>query len=150
MELEEAISKRKSIRHYKEGEVTKEEIDKLLWAASNVPAAGHIHSLKIYEVRDFDKKRELCSACLGQKCVEEAQVNLVVVANYEPIVSRYRRRGYRYALIEAGHVGQNISLMAVSLGLGCVMIGAFRDNRVKEVLGIKEDPIYVIPVGREK
>jgi len=149
MTLEEAISQRKSVRHYKEGEVTREEIDKLLWAASKVPSAGGIHPLKIYVISDTEKEKELCNACLGQKCVEEASLDLVVAANYERMVSHYgKRRGYRYTLIEAGHVGQNISLMAVSLGLGTVMIGAFKDDRVKRVLQIEEEPLYVIPIGR--
>ena len=148
MELEEAISKRKSIRHYKEGEVTQEEIGKLLWAASKVPSAGGIHPIKIYTIQDMDVKRELHNACLNQKCIEEAPVDLVVVADYQKMMNRYGRRGVRYAQMEAGHIGQNISLMAVSLGLGCVMIGAFRDSRVKEVLEITEDPLYIIPVGR--
>jgi nitroreductase len=28
------------------------------------------------------------------------------------------------------------------------MIGAFDDQEVKEVLGIKEEPLYLIPVGK--
>jgi hypothetical protein len=28
------------------------------------------------------------------------------------------------------------------------MIGAFGDEEVKEVLGIKEEPLYIIPVGK--
>jgi nitroreductase len=38
----------------------------------------------------------------------------------------------------------------VSLGLGTVPVGAFRDDAVKRVLGLPEDeePLYLIPVGR--
>jgi hypothetical protein len=28
------------------------------------------------------------------------------------------------------------------------MIGAFEDKEVKGVLGIKEEPLYIIPVGK--
>jgi hypothetical protein len=28
------------------------------------------------------------------------------------------------------------------------MIGAFGDKEVNEVLGIKEEPLYIIPVGK--
>ncbi len=31
---------------------------------------------------------------------------------------------------------------------GTVMIGAFEDEQAKEVLGIKEEPLYIIPVGK--
>jgi nitroreductase len=39
-------------------------------------------------------------------------------------------------------------LQANALSLGTVMIGAFDDKQVKEILGIKEEPLYVIPVGK--
>lgn len=149
MELEEAISKRNSIRHYKDETVTHEEVAKLLWAASKVPSAGGIRAVKIVTVYDKDLKEKLCQAALSQRCVAEAFVDLVILADYEKVMKRYHRRGIRYAQIEAGHMGQNISLMAIQLGLGCVMIGAFRDADVKSVLGIEiEEPIYIIPVGK--
>jgi nitroreductase len=47
-----------------------------------------------------------------------------------------------------GHVGQNISLQAIALDLGTAMIGAFEDKGVKEVLGIRKEPLYIIPVGK--
>lgn len=47
-----------------------------------------------------------------------------------------------------GHAGQNVSLQAIALGLGTVMIGAFEDKQVQEVLGIKGEPLYIIPVGK--
>ncbi|NOZ70151.1 MAG: nitroreductase, partial [Deferribacteres bacterium] len=41
---------------------------------------------------------------------------------------------------------------AVSLGLGTVVIGAFYDEAVKEVMNMshREEPLYIIPVGRMK
>ncbi len=149
MELEEVINKRISIRHYKDEPVTEEEVSKLVSVGLKVPSAGGIHPIKIVVVYDKEVKERLCRAALGQKCVEEAFVDLVVLADYSKVTPRYHTRGYRYVLLEAGHVGQNISLMATSLGLGTVMIGAFRDADVKTVLGIEiEEPIYIIPVGR--
>ncbi|WP_258187077.1 nitroreductase family protein, partial [Candidatus Hakubella thermalkaliphila] len=43
-------------------------------------------------------------------------------------------RGIRYVHMEPGHVGQNVHLQAVALGLGTVVIGASRDDQVKEIL----------------
>ncbi len=52
--------------------------------------------------------------------------------------------------MEAGHVAQNIYLQAVSLGLGTVAVGAFRDDEVKRILNMtaEETPLYIMPVGR--
>lgn len=51
--------------------------------------------------------------------------------------------------MEAGHVGQNISLQAVALGLATAIVGAFKDEEIRNVLNIKEqcEPLYIIPVG---
>jgi nitroreductase len=52
--------------------------------------------------------------------------------------------------MEAGHVGQNVSLEAVSLGLATVMVGAFQDDRLVKVLHLEKhvEPLYIIPVGK--
>ena len=150
MTVEEAINKRKSIRRYKDEPVTLDEIRKLIEVGHKVPSAGGIHPLAIYSIEDKETKNKLCEAALSQECIRQAPVVLVVAADFVKMSGRYSRggRGDRYCYMEAGHAGQNISLMAASLGLGCVMIGAFSDSRVKEVLGINESPIYLIPVGR--
>ncbi len=62
----------------------------------------------------------------------------------------YCSRGERYVLMEVGHAGQNIYLQATALGLATVAIGAFRDEQVREVLGLDKPykPLYIMPVGR--
>ena len=150
MTVEEAINKRKSIRRYKDESVTLDEIRKLIEVGHKVPSAGGVHPLAIYSIEDKETKNKLCEVALNQECIRQAPVVLVIAADFVKMSSRYSRggRGDRYCYMEAGHAGQNISLMAASLGLGCVMIGAFNDISVKEVLGINENPLYLIPVGR--
>ena len=148
MDVEEAIGKRRSIRRFKDDPLTPEEVERLLNAGRRTPSAGGRRPLKLYAIEQPEVKNKLMEAAIGQKSVGGAPVVIVVAADYPKIIAKYRNRGYRYAMIEAGHCGQNIALVAVSMGLGTVMIGAFNDNRVKEVLGIQEDPLYLIPVGR--
>jgi len=148
MLVEEAIEKRKSIRHFTDEPLLKEDINKLLWAGSKTPSAGGIRPFKILVIENQEIREQLFHAALGQKAIKEAPVIFLVTADFTRMIARYHKRGYRYCYMEAGHIGQNISLMAISLGLGSVMIGAFRDAEVKAILGIKEDPLYIIPVGR--
>ncbi len=106
------------------------------------------HALK--RVLPYDLRSVLCSAALHQMFIKQAPVVIVITAVYERTTGHYGQRGIRYVHMEAGHVGQNISLQAVSLGFGTVMVGAFHDDKVKEVLSLhrNEEPLYIIPVGR--
>jgi SagB-type dehydrogenase family enzyme len=104
------------------------------------------NSLEI--VNEEDVRNGLFRAALEQEMIEEAPVSIIIAADYSRTTGRYGQRGIRYVHMEVGHAGQNISLQAIALGLGTVMIGAFEDQKVKEVLGINEDPLYIIPIGR--
>jgi len=105
------------------------------------------HSLVL--VSDKDLRSSLSRAALGQAWVRNAPAVIVICANYEITASsfRYGTRGRRYVDIEVGHVGQNIYLQATALDLGTVAVGAFSDREVKKVLNIKEDPLYIMPLG---
>ena len=64
---------------------------------------------------------------------------------------KYQDRTYRYGLIEAGHLGQNIYLAATSMGLGACAIGAFMDDEINEMLGVdgeEEAAVYMLGVGK--
>jgi SagB-type dehydrogenase family enzyme len=49
---------------------------------------------------------------------------------------RYANRGYRYALIDSGHIGENLRLAALSAGLGEALALRFHDDALAELLGI--------------
>ncbi len=103
------------------------------------------HSLD--KMKEGDIRGDLSRAALGQRAVDQAPVNLIIAAEFGRTTGRYGTRGERYVYIEAGHIGQNIYLQAVALGLGTVAIGAFHDDDVAELLEIDFDPLYIFPVG---
>jgi SagB-type dehydrogenase family enzyme len=82
----------------------------------------------------------------------EAPLNLIITAEYDRISIKYGRRGIRYAMIEAGHIGQNIFLMAESLGLGSGIVGAFNDEQVIQILNLPKthEPLLIVPVGYKR
>ncbi len=86
-------------------------------------------------------------ASLDQEWVGAAPINLVVNAIYERTTRHYGDRGVRYVHMEVGHLGQNIYLQCISLGLACVVVGAFYDEEVKRIVGGAGEPLYVIPVA---
>lgn len=105
------------------------------------------HSLSLHLSGDLRQK--LADAALGQSLIANCPVVIVVCALHPRTAYRYGRRGERYIHMEVGHVGQNLSLQAVALGLATVMIGAFEDEEVSKALKIEEQikPLYIIPVG---
>jgi len=106
---------------------------------------------ELVRVRDGDVREELASGALGQTWVKEGAVDIVIAAVYERTTGKYGDRGVRYVHMEVGHAAQNICLQAAALNLGMVTVGAFYDNRIKDILGmeVNEVPFYVIPVGKK-
>ena len=105
---------------------------------------------KLVKVLDGDWRGQLAGAALGQSWVKEGAVNIIFTAIYERTTRRYGDRGIRYVHMEVGHAAQNVYLQTVALGLGTVVIGAFRDDQVREILKLpqNEQPLYIMPVGR--
>lgn len=106
----------------------------------------------IMKIKEGDKREELSNVALGQPWVKNASVNFIIVAIYERTTRKYGNRGIRYVHIEVGHAAQNLLLQATALRLGAVPVGAFNDNEVKKLIGLKnnEQPLYIIPVGKRK
>ncbi|MBT8315938.1 MAG: nitroreductase family protein, partial [Maribacter sp.] len=63
---------------------------------------------------------------------------------------KYGNRGIKYVHMEAGHAAQNVYLQAVSLDLGMVVVGAFRDEEIRKILNMSDNerPLYIVPVGK--
>lgn len=106
---------------------------------------------EIIMTKKGEHRAELALASLGQSCVKKAAVSIVFAAVYDRITKKYGERGIGYTYMEAGHAAQNIYLQAESLDLGTVVVGAFTDDRVKNVVGMKEEetPLYILPIGRK-
>jgi nitroreductase len=54
--------------------------------------------------------------------------------------------------MEIGHAAQNVYLQAAAAGLGTTFVGAFQDDRVKQLLELPESevPLGLMPVGRRR
>ena len=67
-------------------------------------------------------------------------------------MQKYGERGYRFALLDAGHMSQNLYLVATYSGLGVVGLGAGADNDdvLDDVLGLvsaNENLFYGFAIG---
>jgi SagB-type dehydrogenase family enzyme len=175
--VEETLARRRSVRSFTAEPLTIQELGQLAWAAQGItfpsrgfrtaPSAGALYPIELYVVtadglyhyvpqehklrvlNESDLRGDLARAAGGQSSVRAAAADFVVTAVHERTTRKYTDRGNRYVHFEVGHVGQNIHLQAVALGLGSVPIGGFREERVKSALSLPPDhePLYIIPVG---
>ena len=107
------------------------------------------HGHKIIRTVDRDIRGALSDAALSQTMVRDAPVTVIHTAIFERIAGYGDRGRERYVFMEIGHSAQNIYLQAETLGLGTCAIGAFMDDRVKDLLRLPadEEPLYLMPVG---
>ena len=99
-----------------------------------------------------DRRKEIATASLWQMWMAKAPVIFIITAEYRRITEKYGERGTRYALMEVGHVGQNLFLQAEALGLGAGIVGAFNDADVSKVMDSppQHEPLLIMPVGYKK
>jgi SagB-type dehydrogenase family enzyme len=82
--------------------------------------------------------------------LEPSAALLVVTAVFWRTRFKYALRGYRFALLEAGHVGQNVALAAAALEIAALPVGGVYDRRLEELVGIdgvNESVVYVFALG---
>jgi len=80
----------------------------------------------------------------------KAPAFLIVTAVWERNFKKYRDFGYPIVLLEAGHLGQNIQLVATSLGLKSCPLAGFITEDLSKSLDIDpkfEAPIHMVAIA---
>lgn len=83
-----------------------------------------------------DVNQRITDACLKQKHVQNSAVTFCWVADIARTYWRYSERAFRYILLDAGHVCQNLYLAAESIHCGVCAIAAFDDDLLNASLGL--------------
>jgi len=151
MDVFEAMEKRHSVRSYQEGrEVPEELVEEVLRCACLAPSAGNVQPWRFLVVRDRRLKERLAQAALGQHFLVQAPVVIAVCADLQAHAASYGKRGVElYALQDTAAAIQNMLLAATALGLGTCWVGAFREEEVRQVLGVSRDwrPVALVALG---
>ncbi len=93
---------------------------------------------------------KILAGCLNQRMVIDAAVTFFWFADIERMSYRYGERGYRYLLLDAGHICQNLYLVAEALHAKTCAIGAFDDDVLNQALELnteQETVLYAAPLG---
>lgn len=149
MQVLQAVIKRRSIRKFEKKMIPEDLIphleESLIWA----PSAGNLQSRRFYFIYRDDLKGKLARAAYDQDCVLLAPLVVVCCAD-QRIELHYGGRGSSlYSLQDVAASVQNLMLVAYSLGLGSVWVGAFREGDVYTILDLPDHlrPIAMVPVG---
>ncbi len=144
--LREILRTRRSIRSYKDKDISEDDLQKILEAGWFAPSAGNRQPVEYIIVRDDLLKQKLSV----QQFVGDAPVVVVVFADTRRSGSRYGERAEeRYLHHDSGAAIQNMLLMVNALGLGSCWIGAFNDDRIAKVLDIPQNMqiMALLPIG---
>ncbi len=117
-----------------------------------MPALYHFDPLRrvLERVREADVRAELQRLTVYPEVFVDAAVVVFMTAVFWRTRFKYGLRGYRFALLEAGHVAQNVLLTATAFGLASVPVGGFYDREVDRFLGadgVDESALYAVSVG---
>lgn len=114
--------------------------------------AAKNHQLAVVETTS-EVSKQLTEACLGQEQVKNSAVTFFWVADLYRMTYRYGQRGYRYLHLDAGHVCQNLYLVAGQLLCGVCAIAAFDDEAMTKSLGLDGKDyfvVYIATLGKKK
>jgi nitroreductase len=148
MDLMEAIKTRRSIRNFRETPVPENLLKEVLNAARLAPSAENAQPWKIIVVRDLQTRQRMAQACNGQKFLIQAPIVLVVCGIPEEAFQTVG--GYMSShVIDASIALDHATLAAHSLGLGTCWVAWFKEEKVKDLLGIPEDVrvVALTPLG---
>ena len=102
-------------------------------------------------LRGGDQTDALFDVCCRQEYARIAAVIVLISVVVERTKRKYGERGYRYALLDVGHLAQNLYLSATALGLAVMTTCGFFDDAANDLLrldGLDEAVLYVAFIGR--
>lgn len=174
MSLEEALSRRRSVRGFDAKPITQQQLGQLLWAAQGItdPATGHRaapsamarYPLTVYvctadgvftyqpqghkliRVTDQDHRAEVTQSARGGQA---APVSFVFTGDPSKFGSRFPERASAFVYLEVGHAAENLALEATALGLATVTQGGLDTAAAAKALNLPEGTlvVYTMPVG---
>ena len=129
------------------------EVYVLPWRVEGLPGAlYHFDPLRrvLERLRQGELEDDVRRAMVYDDAALGCGALFVVSAMFWRTRFKYGLRGYRFALLECGHLVQNLLLAATALDLAAVPLGGFYDRRLDELLGIdgvNESALYAVATG---
>jgi len=107
------------------------------------------HALDTLRIRNFSG--EDIVHLLTYPWAKDCSMALIITAVFNRCAMKYGERAYRYALLEAGHIGQGVYLTGASRGVGVTGMGGTRDLALHNLLdidGTQESLVYALMLSK--
>ncbi len=159
MEFDKTIETRRSIRNYDATkDVTKETLEKLIYAAIQAPSWKNTQTARYYCVVSKEMTEKFRNECLPEFNAKRCEgVSAFIVAAFEKNISGFNTEtgektnelGNGWGIYDLGLHNENLLLKAADLGLGTLVMGIRDTEKIAQMLNIPENEciVSVIAVG---
>lgn len=149
MQLTEVIKKRRSTRNFSNQEIPLQTILEILDLARFSPSAGNTQPWEFVLIKERGQKEKLAIASFNQTFIADAPYIIIVCANLNRS-SSYGRRGIElYSIQDTAIITTHILLLATERNLATCWVGAFNEQKVREVINCPNyiKPVAIVPIG---
>lgn len=112
----------------------------------------HLSNKLEYMWKSKEFKKQVLG-CFNQNWINTSSFLILLTSCFWRNEVKYGNRGYRYSMMEIGHIAQNMYLIASVLGLGCCSIGGYIDDNINNLLDLNNENEavgLVISFGKKK
>ena len=156
MNLYDLMMKRRSVRVFKDQEISESIIEQLVDVANQAPTGGNIQPLSIILVQNSEGRKKLAELSGGQPWVRNAPLTMIFCLDFYRIkkwaqLCETDFRGeqainhFLIAYADLMVAAQNVVILAESFSLGSVYIGSIQ-HEIDEIRHFFEIPEYVLPL----
>lgn len=146
----EVIDRRFSVRSFQSTAVEDAPLQAILEAVASAPSAGNLQAFEVVVIRDPGRRRQLAKAALDQSFIAQAPLALVFLANPDRNRAKYgSHRAELWSVQDATIACTYAQLAATATGLGACWVGAFDEDKVREIIGTPSAwrPVAILPIG---
>lgn len=146
--MEKIFENRRSTRGFMGKPVELNKIKTIIEAITSAPSAGNLQGYRVFYTAKKEIIKRVAEAC-WQEWIEEAPVVFVFFADPDISGAKYGERGRSLYCIEDATIAcAYAQLQASALGLGACWVGAFDDEKIKEIFNARSlIPVAVLPIG---
>lgn len=92
-------------------------------------------------------RQDIHSFAPEQEWLQDTNGMICIASVFQRTIEKYGSRGYRYILLEAGHVAQNMLLAGTEKGVNIIPIGGVEAGEIEKKLGLsngEEGVVYTL------